>query len=912
MTCILMYCLLFCTHVGISPSALCISPDESFNCEYSPDLLWYADHLRRKYRAQRNVQSDYGKQEYLPKIIVPIPNAMAKTDETLGSPISLAKLVGKLSSDCLILLEGGPKMGKTTVCYQLCKQWESEDFYGLSVRLVIFLPLGHPNMKEPKSFQELLEHFSTKRAQNISEDLETSYGESTLFVIDNIHLLLQSHNDFLLALLNGDKFPSAMLLATSELLSVNNASKLTTKNVLRFRLNGCHSPGFGGENKRKCEIQCNVNILCPVIFQLLMQIEAYVHGDQINHMYVESQLYELYISSRITDKPTLLQIGEKAFFSVKQKKSFVSLCHVPSEWCELLYKTDSNQSVNDYNFKNDQTRMFLSAYYISKQSREFQLATFAKYCFEEHFWVVWKFFAGLTRMKTIEWVDVFNSLTCTSSIPETENSSEIEDGSEMDDSHRVFSKQYHADDKSVEDNENNSEMDDDDQVCSEQCLLNDECVEDSENDSEMEDDDWLTSKQSLLDDKCVEDSADKIDNSTCTYESEEQSDTTCQICSVCDFSASTNFKVEYKHLLKEDLSKGVLSLDHHSMTLFILMIFESQANVDLALQRQKRVFFSPSQSLTPLEYYALGWCIARSHSSWYINFIAAEITCEELRCFIRGLNHKQPSLGPCSGRIAGLSLCFNVLLCQAISLLGSMPPSILNSIVVLDLFDTSLNIESCESFAKLILHNKLQQLQVLTLSYNDVGNENGLIHILLALCGDRCPSLDVLNLCHVAMNSIEAVLLASVINYHKLLHSVSIPHSFLDSEVLNDLFVNMCESQLKHLDISSSELDEGCIHSLSNILSETPLEQLVATNCGITGEKQILALSTALGGASSLKELDIRDNYAKDNENIDSSLKRLATAICCSDTITDVRVDYELRKILHSVCTDDWLCNKLH
>ena len=83
----------------------------------------------------------------------------------------------------LVLIEGAPGIGKSTLAWELCRQWNTlESLKRFS--LVILLPLREEWVQRAESLVDLLPHHNHQLRISVAEEIEGREGEGTLFIFD--------------------------------------------------------------------------------------------------------------------------------------------------------------------------------------------------------------------------------------------------------------------------------------------------------------------------------------------------------------------------------------------------------------------------------------------------------------------------------------------------------------------------------------------------------------------------------------------------------------------------------------------------------------------------------------------------------------------------------------------------------
>ncbi len=83
----------------------------------------------------------------------------------------------------VILIEGPPGSGKTTLAWHICQEWESGNLFS-EFDLVVYVQLRDPAIQAARSITDLFPRRNDQMAKEVVAELEAKDGEGVLFVLD--------------------------------------------------------------------------------------------------------------------------------------------------------------------------------------------------------------------------------------------------------------------------------------------------------------------------------------------------------------------------------------------------------------------------------------------------------------------------------------------------------------------------------------------------------------------------------------------------------------------------------------------------------------------------------------------------------------------------------------------------------
>ena len=120
----------------------------------------------------------------------------------------------------VVVIEGAPGIGKTTLAQKLCQDW-AHDMLLKDFSLVVYIPLRMPSMRKlrvSETLDELFSHFGEFCSESELQFIISSLGERLLLVLDGWDELRPSCRDcdmFFPRLIQGELLPNCSIIVTS-------------------------------------------------------------------------------------------------------------------------------------------------------------------------------------------------------------------------------------------------------------------------------------------------------------------------------------------------------------------------------------------------------------------------------------------------------------------------------------------------------------------------------------------------------------------------------------------------------------------------------------------------------------------------------------------------------------------------
>jgi len=166
------------------------SPDEMLDCcssQYISLTLEVDEQTKKSSSVNKNEKGDE----------ITLPEALDVTNK----------------NEKVILFEGGPGMGKSTIAINLCKQWAKGDLLQ-GYDAVILLPLRDPEIQDAKNIGDLL-LVDGEMKENVLNEITKSNGERICFIFEGYDELPYPLRKKPIFAQLTEKLPKCMLIYTS-------------------------------------------------------------------------------------------------------------------------------------------------------------------------------------------------------------------------------------------------------------------------------------------------------------------------------------------------------------------------------------------------------------------------------------------------------------------------------------------------------------------------------------------------------------------------------------------------------------------------------------------------------------------------------------------------------------------------
>ena len=341
----------------------------------------------------------------------------------------------------LVLMEGAPGIGKSTLVWELCRRWE-EFSCMKQYSLVVLLRLREEEVQKIVNISQLFCQYESEDKKSLVEEVSKSQGNGVLFILDGFDELPKSlqKKSFLLNLMRGCVLPASTVLvtsrpsATAELLTCCRPQIQKHIEILGFTQESVEayaSSIFSSKpdtlEKFKSYISASnnpaINSLMYVPLNAAIIVEIY--RNCTSERFLPHTLTELYTQLCLTllnrylkiHHPSVNGVGKFEDLPADLYQQFLHLTQVAYNGIkseEVILRTslpslgflDAVSALYrgggvSYNFLHLTLQEFFAAYHISHLGSS-GLEVFKQHGKDERWNVVWRFVAGLTKFKHYE------------------------------------------------------------------------------------------------------------------------------------------------------------------------------------------------------------------------------------------------------------------------------------------------------------------------------------------------------------------------------------------------------------------------------------------------------------------------------------------------------------------------------
>ena len=346
----------------------------------------------------------------------------------------------------LVVVEGAPGIGKSTLAWELCRQWPTQESLK-RFSLVVLLRLREEGVQSTTDISDLFYHRDKQLSRHVGKEVERREGDGVLFVFDGFDEFPSElrEKSLVMDIISGSKYlPKATVLVTSRPSASAQLQALLQTGI------GKHIEVVGFSEKEILEFAHSILADSFTNFRQYLSANQVVKGMMYNPLncaivvgvyqdthesgkpvpHTQTQLYTKLtrclllrylkekqhpLASKLPDNledlphdsdlyQQLMKVGKLAFNrKLREQVIFKQLPEGCSDLGLLVKHTAlyTGEESTTYNFFHLTLQEYMSAFYISQLPADEQRTLFSEYFTSMD--VVWKFVAGLTKMQNIGW-----------------------------------------------------------------------------------------------------------------------------------------------------------------------------------------------------------------------------------------------------------------------------------------------------------------------------------------------------------------------------------------------------------------------------------------------------------------------------------------------------------------------------
>ena len=378
-------------------------------------------------------------------------------DEGKFQKLGLADITDYSTHRKVIIIEGAPGVGKTTLAQKVCHDWALEQLFD-EFSLVLYIPLRVPLVRVAESVDDLLQYFGDNCTRADVQCIKQSLGKKVLFVLDGWDELRPSCRDsdmFFPKLIRGELLPECSVLVTSRPGATaairRHANRqieilgFTEQQVKEYICSYYSSAAHCGRSVAEkliedleqypnvsstCYIAINLTIVCYVYMVSECQLpstlsdvykEFIFHAIKRHFMRLSEDKADPKLSSVSTVdefdgdvNEVLASLGKLALKGLEEnelsfsKEKLTEVCHIDESEVQfdgfgllkLLHVMRRRGTETFYHFLHLTVQEYIAAYSLAQMGEDEQAKILASRLQDERYEMVLKFFCGIDRFKS--------------------------------------------------------------------------------------------------------------------------------------------------------------------------------------------------------------------------------------------------------------------------------------------------------------------------------------------------------------------------------------------------------------------------------------------------------------------------------------------------------------------------------
>ncbi len=354
-------------------------------------------------------------------------------------------IFGEHAAGKIILVEGRPGSGKTTLVSKISKDWATDESFLVNAKMLFLVPLRSFDKTSSHSLSNVLRLFKLK--PQVINNIEAELGKGSCFVLDGLdeYNPCNREESAVLSLINKKILPECMVIVTSRPVATAEMRKSAciykTIEVLGFKGEQIYEyigryPFDNTSNKSTLksylDLHSNIFHMCYLPVHSAMICFLYDKCGRIPE--TETKVYEEFIRLIVSrnnmrcNKPS--HIDALDVISEEHREQFSKICKLAFEMTvqskQLIRENDTEVSIlssgelgdestlglltvdkaltlynviNTYSFLHLTLQEFLAAYHISHLDEDQQVKIFREHLAELRMTYVIVFYCGMTKFR---------------------------------------------------------------------------------------------------------------------------------------------------------------------------------------------------------------------------------------------------------------------------------------------------------------------------------------------------------------------------------------------------------------------------------------------------------------------------------------------------------------------------------